>query len=719
MDKETLSNHISTLGKRDFAIACKIVLEKVFGLNVINVDGPRDGGSDFTSFVIDGKRRNVGIQITTQKSDIKNKAYRDAKKCLTKLGLNRFYFLSTYRLSEEDSRKIEQEIEDDLDVRTCVYDSSIIAGFLIKNSLVTEFLDETGFPDLRQVYHSTVDYRQMVLHSYTILSNDAKNMKDQIYEDTILLVISKKAEGITQEEIVRETINLLILTSIKEERIKGRIDALLSKSKIRKQDGLFYISSESNQEIKNRQILYEKELETLAAAQTDIMREYSIEWTIDDARLTSVWIANTYLANQLLTLEKVDAPLSKDLYKYIDDNGVKKLTNFLIKTKKLSQDIALKIIESFISIAAGQPLMKKITSAFVYVALEGKNPMTSCRALGVHRWSQFKLLMEPTIGIPILCSFFFKSSVNRIFDNAIKAFKQSKELGIPMFVSYNYIKECAGHLHMARRYDGLELNPDEMIYSSNAFVSHYYSLMKQGIELPSTYLDYLALFSPAIKIEKEYKDWIRSMMSDIQSLFTRKGDATYIDIPIYAPSELKDIENEYTIYLTENGIEKSKSLLINDIITIKFTKESCSKGEHWMILTNDKVLVNVSKECANETWITSPYLFLDMVEMTKPMDERKILSLVHSVAKYSDSTLSVGARIIDKIIFYASDRMQDWQFKKELDAFKEEMIKNISIDSADALERVDKMTDQFLSKYSISTAVEDESDVDMGTFVEE
>lgn len=138
-----------------------------------------------------------------------------------------------------------------------------------------------------------------------------------------------------------------------------------------------------------------------------------------------------------------------------------------------------------------------------------------------------------------------------------------------------------------------------------------------------------------------------------------------------------------------------------------------------MILTNDKVLVNVSKECANEAWITSPYLFLDMVEMTKPMDERKILSLVHSVAKYSESTLSVGARIIDKIIFYASDKMQDWQFKKELDTFKEEMIKNLSIDSVGGIEKVDKMTDEFLSKHSISTKVEDESDVDMENFVEE
>ncbi len=138
-----------------------------------------------------------------------------------------------------------------------------------------------------------------------------------------------------------------------------------------------------------------------------------------------------------------------------------------------------------------------------------------------------------------------------------------------------------------------------------------------------------------------------------------------------------------------------------------------------MILTNDKVLVNVSKKCMNEAWITSPYLFLDMVEMTKPMDERKILSLVQSIAKYSESALSVGARILDKIIVYASDKMQDWQFKKELDVFKKEMIKNISMESVVDVEKIDKMTDQFLSKYDISTVVEDESDVDMETYVEE
>lgn len=33
MDKETLTNHITRLGKRDFETACRLVLSKVFNLN--------------------------------------------------------------------------------------------------------------------------------------------------------------------------------------------------------------------------------------------------------------------------------------------------------------------------------------------------------------------------------------------------------------------------------------------------------------------------------------------------------------------------------------------------------------------------------------------------------------------------------------------------------------------------------------------------------------
>ena len=93
MDKETLANHISRLGKRDFEIACRLILHDIFNLIAVNVDGANDGGTDFAVFNSEGNRTKAAYQITTQKTDIRNKAYKDASKCISKLHVDRFYFL--------------------------------------------------------------------------------------------------------------------------------------------------------------------------------------------------------------------------------------------------------------------------------------------------------------------------------------------------------------------------------------------------------------------------------------------------------------------------------------------------------------------------------------------------------------------------------------------------------------------------------------------------
>lgn len=714
MDKETLSNHIASLGKRDFEITCRIVLNKVFDLDAINVDGAYDGGSDFIALDGEGKRTKVAYQITTQKTDIKNKAYKDAKKSIDKLGTNKYYFICTYKLSEEEARKLENEIESNLDVRAYVYYPSVISGLLIENDLVKEFLDETGFPDLRSTGKSSVDYRQRVLHSYTLLSSDAKNLKEQIYDDSIMLAMSEHPEGLNKDDIVSNTIDILRISSTKEDKLAGRIDSLLSKSKIYKgENSLYFLSKDVAEEISNRQTLYERELELLSSAQSDILQDIQIGWTIEDARKVACWIANICLSKQISTLEKVDAPLAKDFGKAFDNGGIKELKNYLTKNKKVPSDKVDDIIEKFLSIASVQPLIKKISRACVYVALEGKNPITSCRALGVSRWCDFDMIIEPTIAIPLLCSYMFKGKVNRTYDNAIKSAHLADELGIPQYIPQQYIKECAGHLHMARKYNDIVLDPNEMVFSNNAFVSYYYSLKLQGVELPGTYMDFLATFSPSIKIEKEYKAWIRSLMTDLQSHFTRTGGMTYMDFPRYDAAELKEIEDTYSVYLETNSIEKSHKLLMNDVTALKFIDEKSSQGENWMMITYDNSLIGVSKQCRNHGWITTPYDFIEMVDISRPLSETELTSLVHSVAHYSESTLSVGARIIDKIISYASDKMQDWEFQQELTKFKEEMLQKVSPKSKNYLSEIDKRTDEFLTKHGVELSDAEEADADV------
>ena len=724
MDKETFANFISNCGKRDFEIACRIVLQDVFNLIIANVDGSNDGGTDFASIESDGLRKRAAYQITTQKTDINNKAYHDASKSIMKLGVERFYFLCTYNLSESESRVLENKISTDLNISTSVFSPVLIADLMIGNKLVGQFLDRIGYDDLHRFESTDVDYREMALHSYTFLSKDARNLKNQIYDDALLLILSDADKGFVKDDIINKVIELLELPLTKKDFLHKRIDSLMTKGLIVHSPldkTLIVATPEVKEDIKNRKSLYEHELLDLSAAQVDIMKDYNVSWLEADSRQASVWIANAYMSQQLKTLESANATLADNFYKKINKNGYLQLKNFLQKKKNISIEQIDEVTDKLIKHASTHPLMIKITSASVYLALEGSNPLAVCKAIGASTWHDVHMLVEPTLGIPYICSLLYKGNVNRFFDYAIYAINRAKDLGISLTIPSYYIKECAGHLHMARKFDGLNLDSKEMQYSSNAFVSNYYALKQQGIPVPEKLIDYLATFSPAIRNENpDYKEWIRAIMTNIQSQFTRNG-IMFQEMPNYSQEDLKSIETEFTFYLKENKINKSPQLTINDVLSLNFTNERSSKfGEHWMILTYDRTLINVSKNVNSFTWVNTPFTFLDLTEMSKDITEKKLSALVHSMAAFSERTLSIGARILDRIILYASDKIQNWQFQEDIEALKQEVISSIPPDDTNFKDEVDRKTNEFLAKHGINVNYNDEqNDVDLESDLEQ
>lgn len=715
MDIDTLSNFISKFGKADFEIACKIVLNEIFQLNAINVDGSYDGGTDYAAFNKDGKRNVVAYQITTQKTDVEKKAYRDAKKCIEKIHAKKFYFLCTYNFTEIDCRALENQIENELDITACVFPPKIIAGLLVNSNKVGVFLDRIGYDDLHRFEKNRVDYKEMALHSYSFLSEDTRNLKNQIYDDAVLLVLSENEDGLNKQDIGEKVVELLCLPPTKEAILSNRIDTLKGQGKIKNHpmdSTKLIVTKDVLSDIKTRKILYDKELSDLAAAQIDILSDYGVEWTIEDSQKVSVWLASIYMRNQLVVLESANASLADGFLKRIDQNGFSNLKSYLTEKKKIAKDQVNELIDILVSNASTHPLMIKITSASVYIALEGTNPLISCKALGISSWHEENMIVEPTIGIPFLCSLLYNGKVNTYFDNAIRSIDTAKKLGIELFVPYFYIKECAGHLHMARKFDGLTLDPNEMRYSSNAFVSNYYALKQQGIPLPEKFIDYLATFSPSIRTEMKYKEWIRAIMNDIQSKFTRNGIA-FLEMPQYSSEELKEEQTEYSFYLKENEIDKSDNLMLNDANILHFTKERALKDdEHWMVLTYDRSLINVAHNLSSDTWVSTPFVFLNLTEMTKSISEKEFSSLIHSMASFSSKTLTIGARVLDRIIFFASDKMQNWEFQESIKHFKSEMVNSVSEYDTNFLNEVDKRTNEFLKKHGVTIDL-DQTDVDL------
>lgn len=707
MDIETLSNHISNLGKNYFDKACSLVINEVFGLNGINVDGSYDGGTDIITFK-DGERENVAYQITTQKTDINNKAYKDAKKSIEKLGVDKFYFLTTYNLSEIDQRLIESTISKELKINAICLSPKIIAGLLINGGKLNKFLDSVDYPLPRQ-HGNFVDIKEKALHSYSIFSDDTNKLKFSVYEDTILFSLFNKE--LTENELITYVLSFLNLDEEKYDFIKKRVGGLFGKSLIEKNEkNLIKLTNQSFQDLNNRQNLYEIELNNLSSAQTDLLQDkYNIPWTSDDSKKISIWIANSYISNQLENLKDINASIINNNFYNVSENGTNKLKKFLLKDKKVNLEQVDEIISELLDMASTHPLINKIARASVYVSLDGNNPIASAKAIGASRWSDVNIIVEPSVALPYICSLLYNGNNNSFFKSSIKSINQAKNLDSLLFMPYYYINECAGHLLIARKYIGFEDQSKELEFSNNAFISNYFNLKNRGIKVPETISEYLETFSTAIKFQREdIKVWVRSIMTDIQSLLTSNG-IEFIDVPRYQDEEIQDTELFFSEILEELHIVKKTHLFKNDIYTLKSTNDRIVKnGEVWVILSNDKSLIYFSKTDHFKGWITNPIKFIEISELSKPINESKLHSLVHSMATFSEKTLSLGARIMDKLIKLSSKDIQNWELKVEIDKFKKETIDSINIDDPEVYNILDSKTEEFINKHGLNIKEDEE-----------
>ena len=709
MDVETLTNHITHLGKSDFNIACNIILKDILNFHPINVDGKGDGGTDFASFSDDGSRLPVAYQVTTQKTDIKNKAWKDAKKSLEKLQVKRYFFFTTQIISEIDLRKTEQSINNDLGLSASFYDAKTIAGFLISEKCVYKFLNETDMLLTANNVKSFVDYKEMALHSYTLLSEDSKKFKEHIYDDTILFILSHR-DQISIEEISKECLNILVIDEDVNSIITRRIDSLRVKGKIRVlKDKSICITQDAKEEFYTRRLLYERELQNLLSAQADLLSEYKISWTEKDSKKISGWLVQSFINSQLELLRETKATfVTHPIFANMDTNSIEKIKQYLVSDKKLEKKDVETVVFKLVQMASTHPLISKLTRSAVYLGLKGQSPISAAKALGANRWSEFSVLIEPTVAIPYICEKLFSGAINKRAEFAIRAIERAIKLDSKLYIPFFYINECAGHLLEARKYYGITLDEKELQYSSNAFVANYYYKKIAGIKVPDDFLEYLAIFSSAIKTEQSnIRDWVRSIMTDIQSILN-KSEIEFVTLPQYEHEDYKEIEIEYSYIMTDLNVNKPTRLVNNDISAIKYTSEESANGHKWLIITYDRTMFAIGKKDFYKGWITSPHKYLDLTHVNKSLTNDQFVSLLHTVASFSEQTLSIGARIMDKIILYASKEMQDWEFKQEVDRFKKEALDSIEQFDDENIALIDKKTDKFLEHHGIKTFAKNE-----------
>ncbi|MGL6196913.1 MAG: hypothetical protein ACRC2T_19030, partial [Thermoguttaceae bacterium] len=394
MDTDTLTNHISKLGKVLFEKACSIVLSDVFELHAINVDGMNDGGTDFATFNRSGERINTGYQITVQKTAISSKALEDAEKCINKLGISRFYFFTTVIMSESETRKLESSLATKLSISAYCMTPRHIAGLILDNHLLNKFLDESNYP-LPRDYKSSFDYREAALHSYTVLSDDVSQLKHNIYDDTILFILSENS-SFENDTLIDRVMEFLALSNTKRDIISRRIGALFGQNKISKIENKIVLNKETKNIFFAKKRIYEQELSSLSSSQIDLMRDdFKTDWTEDDSKNVAIWIANATIVEQIKNLQALKASIVTHPLVDMNNNGLDNLVSFLKNKKKMDTKDADNAIKKLLDIASNHPLINKIARASVYLSLEGASPISSAKALGASRWSEFNVLVEP------------------------------------------------------------------------------------------------------------------------------------------------------------------------------------------------------------------------------------------------------------------------------------------------------------------------------------
>ena len=438
--------------------------------------------------------------------------------------------------------------------------------------------------------------------------------------------------------------------------------------------------------------------------------DYNIDWNKEDSKKIATLLAFAAIDNQIRILREAGTEIDHAIFKMPKDSD-KKILKYLQEKKDLEEEKAIEALDNLAQIAATHPLIIKITRACIYLALEGSNPLSAARALGANKWKDFCVMLEPTVAIPYICSQLYKGEVTKSFKKSVNSVQKAIEITSKVAIPYSYINECAGHLLAARKYQNIELDPDEMTHSNNAFVSNYYSLIKTGAKLPPSFMEYLATFSVAIKTEKtNIKAWVREIMIDLTSLLL-KGHVIQESTPFYKDDDLKDYENEYSHFLSEKNKEKPGHLIHHDTIALKYTNDRVSNyNEHWIILSYDSILTKVGNQPFYKGWICSPGKFLEMTNISNPLSETQMVSVLHSIASFSERTLAIGAKIMDRIIQYASSEMQNWEFKHDLDNFKQEMKATFNNTNEDLDKELITRTDKFLKDRGI---IIDEDDIDI------
>jgi hypothetical protein len=357
-----------------------------------------------------------------------------------------------------------------------------------------------------------------------------------------------------------------------------------------------------------------------------------------------------------------------------------------------------KVVSQFVELARDAPITKKLVRAAVYVTIEAAAPLGGPKIIGASSWSEVHVIVDASVAIPFVCAKLYSPTSGRFSIGAIQCVETLLELGAQLVLPWIYQNECASHLLRALDYGpDLASFQDDLANSQNGFVSQYYKLKGMGKAVPPSMKEFLTTFaSSATKTNPDRQQWTRMVMSELEPLFRDYG-IKYEHIEGPPVHYRREVEIEYLYCLNKLKRSKSARLIDHDVIALSHMRRCISeRGESRMCLTWDGAMIQVGRKLDDCGWVVSPHEAVDLVQPYLPLSEVKLCALAHGLARIEEQPNETSARILDRIVLLAKEKLQDWQFREKIKLFKQDLLKRVDISDLRYSDWIDAETDKFL-----------------------
>lgn len=714
MNQETIENHVKSLSKSDFDGVATLILTRVYGFTVIDVDGKGDGGSDRRVLSDSVQNRLVSIQVTVQDASWVAKALRDAKKAVEELAAKRYFFLTSRARESKELRRLENEIETTLSIPARCFGATEIAGMIIENGLLGDFAEAIGLPLELDIRHRA-DRREILLHSYFSLSDDRANLRRGTYEKALLLTAHYAPTPLRREELVRQAGELLAIPAVRQEELARRVDSLLSRGRMRKVDDVLRLSPEVALEMKTSDGLYLREVDSLTVLLTDLLAEHGGTWGAEQSLAASTLLAEMFVAEQIETAKRASLSLTMTGFLKSQVDPKDALLELISKAGVTGRVAALTVLRAIVDVARELPLIRKLTDGVVFIALEETGAGGRASMLGASSWRDVSVILDTSVAIPFLCSCLSVPTTGRFSQGARESLHVLQELGATTGVPWVYLNECASHLVRAAQYciDVPELEGD-LCNSQNGYVAHYHRLRLAGARVPHSLGDFIRVFSDAaLRQGSPDRETVRKVMSDLQPLFEEYGIGFH-EIPAPREHFTREATTEYAYVLRDLNRSKSSVLTDHDTqVLAHLSQRASEQAMHDILLTWDRTMIDVARKLKDCGWVVSPHDVADLAQASTPLSQGALCALAHSVARTLARPEEIGGRIIDRIILLAGANLAEWEFRQKAKLFRDEALNRLDASGKlYDLRMFDDETDRFLRDEGVDVLGEEKGTED-------